>query len=74
MVGIILTGWQKGDRLREGILRSRAEMARGREDLLDGVGHPSQGHQQEEHHPHPGADRAGKTVGLRYGHPSQGHQ
>ena len=38
------------------ILKSRAEMVRGREDLLDGGGHPSRGHQQEEHHPHPGVD------------------
>ena len=41
-------------------------MVRGREDLLDSGGQPSQGHQQEEHHPNPGADRPGQMVGKRY--------
>ena len=48
------------------ILKSRAEMVRGREDHLDGGGHPSRGHKQEEHRPHPGADRAGQIVGKIY--------
>ena len=39
-------------------------MVRGREGHLGGVGRPSQGHQQEQHHPHPGAEHAG--IGDRY--------
>ena len=34
-------------------------MVIGREGHLDGGGRPSQGHQQEQHHPHPGAEQAG---------------
>ena len=47
-------------------LVEKSEMVSEREEHPDGGGHLTQGHQEIEHHPHPGADRAGQIVGKRY--------